>query len=44
MLQLAHRSPHTIIPAVLVLVGGFSLRWVLVQAGQVSHMISVAGP
>lgn len=42
-LQLAHRIPHTIIPAILVLVGGFALRWVMVNAGQASHMIAATG-
>ena len=31
----AHRIPHTVVPALLVLVGGFTLRWVMVNAGQV---------
>jgi protein NrfD len=38
-LQLAHRIPHTIIPALLVLAGGLALRWVMVGAGQASEMI-----
>jgi formate-dependent nitrite reductase membrane component NrfD len=42
-LQLAHRIPHTVIPAILVLVGGFALRWVLVGAGQASHMVANGG-
>lgn len=42
-LQLAHRIPHTVIPAILVLVGGLALRWVLVGAGQASHMVANGG-
>jgi protein NrfD len=38
-LELAHRIPHTIAPALLVLVGGFTLRWVMVSAGQASHLV-----
>jgi len=33
-LELAGRIRHTAIPAILVLAGGFILRWVLVEAGQ----------
>ncbi len=36
-LELGHRIPHTVLPAVLVLAGGFALRWVLVNAGQASQ-------
>jgi formate-dependent nitrite reductase membrane component NrfD len=39
-LELRHRIPHTVLPAVLVLAGGFALRWVLVNAGQASHFVS----
>lgn len=35
--ELSGRIRHTAAPAVLVLVGGFALRWVLVAAGQTSH-------
>jgi len=42
-LELGHRIPHTVIPAVLVLVGGFALRWIMVNAGQASHIIHGAG-
>lgn len=35
--ELRGRVRHTAAPAVLVLVGGFALRWVLVSAGQASH-------
>jgi protein NrfD len=42
-LQLAHRVPHTIVPALLVLAGGFALRWVMVSAGQASHMLAAGG-
>ncbi|MBK9246495.1 MAG: polysulfide reductase NrfD [Burkholderiales bacterium] len=41
-LELSHRIPHTVLPAVLVLVGGFALRWVLVNAGQASEIVSTA--
>ena len=36
-LELAGRIRHTAIPAILVLIGGFVLRLVLVSAGQASH-------
>ena len=42
-LELGHRIPHTILPALLVLAGGFALRWVMVGAGQASHMIAATG-
>jgi formate-dependent nitrite reductase membrane component NrfD len=42
-LQLAHRMPHTVVPALLVLAGGLALRWVLVSAGQASHIVAAAG-
>ncbi len=38
-LELGHRIPHTVVPALLVLVGGFTLRWVMVSAGQASHIV-----
>jgi formate-dependent nitrite reductase membrane component NrfD len=41
-LELSHRIPHTVVPAVLVLVGGFALRWVLVNAGQASEIVNTA--
>jgi formate-dependent nitrite reductase membrane component NrfD len=41
-LELSHRIPHTVVPAVLVLVGGFALRWVMVNAGQASEIVSTA--
>jgi len=41
-LELTHRIPHTVLPAVLVLAGGFALRWVLVNAGQASEIVSTA--
>ncbi len=41
-LELAHRIPHTILPALFVLVGGFTLRWVMVRAGQLSHIVQAA--
>jgi formate-dependent nitrite reductase membrane component NrfD len=42
-LELGHRIPHTVLPALLVLVGGFALRWVMVNAGQASHIVHAAG-
>lgn len=39
-LALAHRVRHTVAPALLVLVGGFTLRWVMVNAGQMSEIAS----
>jgi formate-dependent nitrite reductase membrane component NrfD len=44
VLELGHRIPHTVLPAVLVLVGGFALRWVMVNAGQASSFIQAAAP
>lgn len=41
-LELAHRIPHTVLPAVLVLVGGYTLRWIMVNAGQASQIVPVA--
>jgi protein NrfD len=41
-LELSHRIPHTVLPAILVLVGGYALRWVLVNAGQTSEIVSTA--
>jgi protein NrfD len=44
LLEIRHKLPHSILPALLVLAGGFALRWVLVEAGQASQIISaVAG-
>lgn len=37
-LELTHKVAHTVVPAVLVLVGGFTLRWIMVNAGQVSEI------
>jgi formate-dependent nitrite reductase membrane component NrfD len=42
-LELGHRIPHTVLPAILVLAGGFALRWVLVNAGQASQFVAAAG-
>jgi protein NrfD len=39
-LELGHRIPHTVLPAIRVLAGGFALRWVLVNAGQASHFVT----
>ena len=38
-LELSHRIPHTVVPALLVLVGGYTLRWVMVNAGQASQIV-----
>ncbi len=38
-LELTHRIPHTVVPALLVLVGGYTLRWVMVNAGQMSQVV-----
>jgi formate-dependent nitrite reductase membrane component NrfD len=38
-LELSHRIPHTVVPALLVLVGGYTLRWVMVNAGQTSQLV-----
>jgi formate-dependent nitrite reductase membrane component NrfD len=40
-LELTHRVRHTLVPAVLVLVGGFTLRWIMVNAGQMSEIVPV---
>ncbi|MEP7183774.1 MAG: NrfD/PsrC family molybdoenzyme membrane anchor subunit [Betaproteobacteria bacterium] len=42
-LELKYFIPHTVVPALLVLVGGFVLRWVMVNAGQASHVVQAAG-
>jgi formate-dependent nitrite reductase membrane component NrfD len=41
-LELGHRIAHTVLPAILVLAGGFALRWVMVGAGQASELIQSA--
>jgi len=41
-LELGHRIPHTVVPALLVLAGGYTLRWLMVNAGQVSEVVSTA--
>jgi formate-dependent nitrite reductase membrane component NrfD len=41
-LELGHRIPHTVVPALLVLVGGYTLRWVMVNAGQASQVVAAA--
>jgi formate-dependent nitrite reductase membrane component NrfD len=43
-LELNHRIPHTVVPALLVLAGGFALRWVMVNAGQASQIVHAAAP
>jgi formate-dependent nitrite reductase membrane component NrfD len=42
LLALGHRIAHSIVPALLVLVGGFTLRWVLVHAGQATGFVQAA--
>ncbi len=37
--ELSHKVAHTLVPAVLVLVGGFTLRWIMVNAGQLSEIV-----
>ena len=39
--ELSHKVAHTVGPAVLVLVGGFTLRWIMVNAGQMSEIVPV---
>jgi formate-dependent nitrite reductase membrane component NrfD len=41
--ELSHAIPHTVVPALLVLAGGLALRWVIVSAGQASHVVHAAG-
>ena len=41
-LMLARRIPWTVVPALLVLGGGLTLRWVIVNAGQMSQILPVA--
>ncbi len=41
-LELQNRIRHTLAPAVLVLVGGLALRFILVFAGQESHWVRMA--
>ncbi|CAD5373908.1 Polysulfide reductase [Rubrivivax sp. A210] len=40
-LELAHKLPHTVVPALLVMAGGYTLRWVMVGAGQASEILPV---
>jgi formate-dependent nitrite reductase membrane component NrfD len=40
-LELGQRIAHTVVPALLVLAGGYALRWVMVNAGQMSHVAPV---
>ena len=42
VLEMSHKVPHSVVPAILVLIGGFALRWVLVEAGQASYLLSAA--
>jgi formate-dependent nitrite reductase membrane component NrfD len=41
-LELAQRIPHTVVPALLVLAGGYALRWVIVNAGQLSAIVQAS--
>jgi protein NrfD len=41
--ELTNRAQRTAIPALLVLAGGITLRWVMVSAGQFSHVLAIAG-
>jgi formate-dependent nitrite reductase membrane component NrfD len=41
-LELSHRIPHTVVPALLVLAGGYVLRWVMVNAGQVAEVVQAS--
>jgi formate-dependent nitrite reductase membrane component NrfD len=41
-LELSHRIPHTVLPALLVLAGGYVLRWVMVNAGQASGFLQAS--
>jgi len=41
-LELGHRIRHTVVPALLVLLGGYTLRWLMVNAGQASEIVSTA--
>ncbi len=42
-LEINHRIPHSVAPALLVLAGGFALRWIIVNAGQASAIVHAAG-
>jgi formate-dependent nitrite reductase membrane component NrfD len=41
-LELSQRIAHTVAPALLVLVGGFTLRWIMVDAGQLSQIVAAS--
>jgi protein NrfD len=43
LLAVQHRVAHTPVAPILVIAGGLALRFVIVQAGQVSHWTRVAG-
>jgi len=40
--MLARRSANSVLPALLVLAGGYTLRWIVVNAGQASAFVSTA--
>jgi formate-dependent nitrite reductase membrane component NrfD len=42
-LAVTHRIAHSVMPPLMVIAGGVILRFVIVQAGQVSHWTRVAG-
>ena len=43
LLAVEHRVAHTPVAPLLVISGGLVLRFVIVQAGQVSHWLRLAG-
>ena len=40
-LMLARRIPHSVVPGLMVIAGSFTLRWVMVNAGQISEITPV---
>lgn len=40
--MLARGAAHSVLPALLVLAGGYTLRWIMVNAGQVSQFLPTA--
>jgi formate-dependent nitrite reductase membrane component NrfD len=42
LLMLARRIPRTVVPALMVMAGSFTLRWVMVNAGQMSEIAPLA--
>jgi hypothetical protein len=39
--MLARRIPHSVVPGLMVIAGSFTLRWVMVNAGQISAITPV---